>query len=77
MTILQTTPIKPNTKNVPKTESIKENHRKEFFEQFSVLGQRIEKYQAEQGNPEPLSMNEIVAVVKEVRAERYAKQQKQ
>jgi hypothetical protein len=77
MTILQTAPTNLKTKNVPKTESINEKRKREFLEQFSALGQRIEKYQAEQGNPEPLSMDEVVALVKEVRAERYAEQQKQ
>jgi hypothetical protein len=76
MTILQTAPIKPKTKNVSQTESINENHKKEFLEQFSALGQRLEEYRKKNGIPEePFTMDEIVAEVKKVRAEMYAKGQ--
>jgi hypothetical protein len=51
------------------------NPKKEFFEQFSALGKRLEEYRKKNGIPEePFTMDEIVAIVKEVRAERYAKQ---
>ncbi|GHT13029.1 hypothetical protein FACS1894170_08560 [Planctomycetales bacterium] len=78
MSTLQMKVPKPVRQKLPTSaESVRENRKKEFLEQFEALGRRIEKYQAEQGNPEPPSMEEIVAIVKEVRAERYAKQIKQ
>jgi hypothetical protein len=41
------------------------------------LGQRLEKYRKENDIPEePFTMEEIVAVVKEVRAEKYVEQHK-
>ncbi|MDR1142572.1 MAG: hypothetical protein LBL62_12845 [Planctomycetaceae bacterium] len=76
MTILQTAPTKPKTKNVPKTESVNENRKREFLEQFSALGKRLEEYRKKNGIPEePFTMDEIVAEVKKVRAEMYAKGQ--
>ena len=48
-------------------------------EEFLRLGRDIDAWRKSQGLPEedPMTMEEIVALVKEVRAERYARQQEQ
>ena len=48
-------------------------------ERFTLLGQRIAERRKRQGLPEEsdITMEEVVAIVKEARAERYAEEQKQ
>ncbi len=50
-----------------------ESPRKSIKMRLEDLSRNIEKHQADHGNPEPPSMEDIVAEVKKVRRERYAK----
>jgi hypothetical protein len=63
-------------KDLAAVELIRIGKKESLRTRLNRMYRDIERHQKEHGNPEPLSMEEITAEVKKVRAERYAKQKK-
>jgi hypothetical protein len=66
-----------NSPALPEIRTVNEDSHKNFRRKLNGLGQQLLEYRQKNGIPEePFSMEEIVAEVKKVRAERYAKRNK-
>ena len=63
-------------KELAAVELIRIGKRESLRTRLDRLSRNIEQHQKKHGKPQPLCIEEITAEVKKVRAERYAKQQK-